>query len=385
VGSNDRTEFLAISSVNRNGAVIQDSKGNSAYFALPFDAEVDVSVQEQTEALEVGPAQVASVASSEVGEVDSGQTIELGITFTRSIIVNGSPTLALSDGAIATYDAALSDEASGSLVFDYTVGANDSSSDLEISSVNPNGASITDQSGYKVDFSGALNVPTYVEVGAGSSIGVIYEAVLQRSASSTELSAANALQLSIGVAGVIASIVDSPEAQYNVYPIVQIIELATGSFPTAAQLSGWVPFVETNGLLQGSSQTNPLLDHMAEAFVASTEFGNTYNGGTAVDPNAPITASIVSAIIHAATGIAAVQSQIDAWVSTGQTIDQVFVDFALGDQYSAHLQSAVQQYLTTTADAAAGGSGLGAVNSSTPNDGLTTTQVTAAYQAVLQR
>jgi hypothetical protein len=88
---------------------------------------------------------------------------------------------------------------------------------------------------------------------------------------------------------------------------------------------------------------------MAEAFVASTMFGNTYNGGTAVDPNAPITASIVSALVQAATGVAATQSQIDAWVATGFSIDQVFVGFALGDQYTAASQNMVQDYLTATA------------------------------------
>jgi hypothetical protein len=133
----------------------------------------------------------------------------------------------------------------------------------------------------------------------------VYQAVLQRSATDAEVASATSLQATFGTAGLIAAIVDSSEAQHNVYPIAQIIELATGNMPTTAQLAGWVPFVESNGLLQGQSQTNPLLDQMAEAFVASTQFGNAYNGGTAVDPNATITASIISAIIQAATGVAA--------------------------------------------------------------------------------
>jgi ELWxxDGT repeat protein len=217
-----------------------------------------------------------------------------------------------------------------------------------------------------------------------TQIDEIYQAILRRTPTTAEVTACTSLDTAIGNAAVIAAIVDSPEAQYNVYPIVQNILLATGNTPTAAQLAGWVPFVESAGLLQGSSQTNPLLDQMAEAFVASSAFGNTYNGGTAVNPNAPITGSIVSAVIQAATGVAATPGQINAWLSTGQTIDQVFVDFALGDQYSAHVQGAVQQYLTTAAGNAAGGNGLGTVNT-TPNDHLTTAQVQAAYQAVLER
>jgi hypothetical protein len=218
-----------------------------------------------------------------------------------------------------------------------------------------------------------------------STAADLYQSVLQRLPTNAETTAAISLDSTVGAAGVIASVVDSPEAQYNVYPIVQIIELATLSLPTTHQLAGWVPFVEGAGLLQGPSQTNPLLDQMAEAFVASDMFGATYNGGTDVNPNAPITAAIVSAIIQAATGIAATQTQINAWVNTGLSIDQVFVDFALGDQYTAYLQSAVQQYLTTAVQTAIGGSGVGVVVGITPDDGLTATQVQGAYQAVLQR
>ena len=93
---------------------------------------------------------------------------------------------------------------------------------------------------------------------------------------------------------------------------------------------------------------------MATAFVASSAFADTYNNGTAIDPDAPITASIVGAIIQNATGVAATAAQVSAWVSSGETVDQVFVDFALGDQYTAASQSAIEQYLTAAADNAAG-------------------------------
>jgi hypothetical protein len=171
-----------------------------------------------------------------------------------------------------------------------------------------------------------------------------YQAVLQRAPTSAEVNGALSIDSTIGNVGAVAALVDGTEAQQNVYPVTQIILLATGNVPTSAQLAGWVPAVES-----GTS-----LDDMALAFVASSEFGNTYNGGTAVDPNAPITAAIVSAIIKAATGIAATQTQIDAWLATGETIDQVFVSFALGDQYSAHIQGTVQAYLDAAAINAAG-------------------------------
>ena len=152
--------------------------------------------------------------------------------------------------------------------------------------------------------------------------------------------------------------------------------------PTAGQLAGWVPFVESHGLLQGNLQSNALLDQVAYSFVASTLFGNTYNSGTAVDPNAPITANIVASIIQHATGVAATSTQVNAWVSTGLTIDQVFVMFALGNQYTASSQAGIQQYLTALADnhagfatldgsAASGALTFGTVTTPLSHDGLT--------------
>jgi hypothetical protein len=151
----------------------------------------------------------------------------------------------------------------------------------------------------------------------------------------------------------VAAIVDSPEAQQFVYPIMQIIDLATGSLPTATQLAGWVPAVES-----GIS-----LDQMATAFVASTAFGVNYNDGTAVNPNSPITATIMQAIIEHADGTAPTAAQVNAWVNTGLTVDQVFVDFALGDQYAAASKISNQQYLISLANNAIGvnnGAGAGA-------------------------
>jgi hypothetical protein len=66
-------------------------------------------------------------------------------------------------------------------------------------------------------------------------------------------------------------------------------------------------------------------------------------------------------IIQLATGVASTTTQVGAWLALGLTVDQVFVEFALGDQYTAFSKSAIQQYLTTAADAAIGSTGHGAV------------------------
>src|SRR3974377_784002 len=84
----------------------------------------------------------------------------------------------------------------------------------------------------------------------------------QRAPSPAEVNAALSIDASVGNVAAVMNVADSPEAQNNIYPIAQIVELATGSLPTAAQLAEWVPFVESAGLLQGNLQTNALIEQM---------------------------------------------------------------------------------------------------------------------------
>jgi hypothetical protein len=108
--------------------------------------------------------------------------------------------------------------------------------------------------------------------------------------------------------------------------ISQIIELATGTStsPTISQLSGWEAYEASGGSLAS----------IAAAFVGSTAFANTFNGGTPVDPNSPITSTVANGIIEHALG-AATATQVNAWASTGLSLSQVFQSFALGDQFAA--------------------------------------------------
>ena len=105
----------------------------------------------------------------------------------------------------------------------------------------------------------------------------------------------------------------------------ELIVLATGQVPTAAQLIGW-----ENYQTEGGS-----VDSIAGAFVASTMFANKYNDGMPVEPNAQITYSIAQEIIGNALGTTPTQGQVDSWLNTGLPTVDVFKAFALGDQFSA--------------------------------------------------
>jgi hypothetical protein len=100
--------------------------------------------------------------------------------------------------------------------------------------------------------------------------------------------------------------------------VAQIVELATRTAPTSAQVNGWESYLANGGSL----------DHMASAFAASTMFANLYNGGVLVDPNSSPTSSIVQGIIDNALG-SHTTTQVNAWVNSGVSVATVFQDFAL--------------------------------------------------------
>ena len=366
VQAGQNTPDLTETAVNLNGATITDGAGNAANLSLA--------------GLSLGSPQIDTTTPtvSSLSESPSGGVLGIGktVTFTLTLsevvtVAGGTPTLTLNDGGTASY---VSGSGTNALTFSYTVGAGQNTSSLAATAVNLNSATIADGAGNTANLSLSALSQSGPQVDIPvSQIDAACQAVLQHAPTTAQVSALLSEEATFGDAGMIAALVDSPEAQQNVYPVVQIIDLATGNLPTEGQLAAWVPATES-----GMS-----LDQMAKAFVASTAFGNIYNNGTAVDPNSPITASILEAIIQHATGVGATSEQLDAWVSSGQSVVQVFVDFALGEQYTIASESAVQQDLTTAADDAAGITGSSTLHATSPS--LTTAQITEIYQAVLQR
>jgi hypothetical protein len=159
VGPNDHTSNLQITSVNLNGTTVQDANGYVPNFSGALNINTGVQIGP--------PLYVTSVATSATGEADAGQTVHLTLTMSEGVKLSaGPPSLTLSNNATATFDSALSNLPNGVLVFDYTVGSSDHSPNLEISAVNPNGATIQDGGGHPADFSAALNKPTSLEIGA---------------------------------------------------------------------------------------------------------------------------------------------------------------------------------------------------------------------------
>jgi hypothetical protein len=84
-------------------------------------------------------------------------------------------------------------------------------------------------------------------------------------------------------------IAELPEVQAQVVPVVQMFDLATGHMPIGQTLSDMV----SSGLTQ---------PQLAYALVASSTFADFYNGGVAVNPNAPVTSSLVDTMFLVGLG-----------------------------------------------------------------------------------
>jgi hypothetical protein len=165
VGSTDRTPRLFVAQFNANGASIEDANGNVADLSTASAFATN---------LQVGPAYVTSVTASQTGEIGSGQTIQFTVTLSDAVTLDsagGMPTLLLNNGAIATYDSAASNPWAGTLIFDYTVGPGDYTTDLKVSGLDLNGAVVRDRNGVEADLSGAAGGDLFVGVNAVTVTG----------------------------------------------------------------------------------------------------------------------------------------------------------------------------------------------------------------------
>ena len=151
-------------------------------------------------------------------------------------------------------------------------------------------------------------------------INGIFEAVLQRAPTAVEVTASLALDSATGDAATVATIVNSAEAITNVYPALQMFDLALGYFPTASTLASMV-------------QSALTLPSLSAAFVASQAFANVYNGGALIDPSSPVTAGVVEALYSQALGHAPTQSTLASWLNAGLSVAEAFQDMVTSQSY----------------------------------------------------
>ena len=305
------------------------------------------------------------------GAATVGEVIHLTLSFSEAVTVTGSPTLTLNDNGVATYAGG---SGSSSLNFNYTVSANDTAvAALTATTFNLNGGTVHDTSGTNALLSLNGLTQSGPQIGASDpmavNIGLIYEAVLQRAPTLAEVTASEALQSAEGTAIMSTAVIDSAEAFTNVFPILQMFDLAFGHFPTATTLASMV-------------EADLTVSQLSEAVVASQVFANTYNDGILLDPDAPVTAGIVETLYTEALGHAPTQSTLSQWLNSDLSIAQAFQEMVTSQTYLETALPGMQQYLATAANGIIGS----ANNQSSGAAGdFTGAQINGVYEAVLQR
>ncbi len=111
-----------------------------------------------------GPTVTAVTTTPVYADLGVGQKVAITLTLSEAATVTGTPTLALNDGGVASYQ---SGSGTNALTFTYTVAAGQNTPALTVTGDSlPNGASIVDANGNGADLSGA---------GAGPLAGLIVD------------------------------------------------------------------------------------------------------------------------------------------------------------------------------------------------------------------
>ena len=138
---------------NLNGASISDARAT-----LPTSAGAAINPAGTLQIDTIAPTVPSVVASgtgidgSGNGDLNAGHVATLTVTMSEVVTVaGGMPTLALNNGGTVSYT---SGTGSNALIFSYTVGAGDDTSDLAVTAFNLNGATVSDAAGNSADARG---------------------------------------------------------------------------------------------------------------------------------------------------------------------------------------------------------------------------------------
>ena len=139
VAAGQNAASLAATSVNLNGAIIQDGAGRAANLSLAGLAQTGPQIDT------TAPVLAAIALTPSAADLGAAQTVTFTLSANEAVTVTGGPpTLTLNDGGVATYSGG---SGSGALTFVYTVAPGDNTAALAATAFNFNGAMIADGAG----------------------------------------------------------------------------------------------------------------------------------------------------------------------------------------------------------------------------------------------
>ncbi len=127
----DYTSTLALT---LNGGTIKDAGSNNATLTLSAPGAAGSLGANKNIVIDTTSASVTNVSSTTAdGTYGVGANIAITVTFSKAVIVTGTPTLALNSGGTGSYT---SGSGTSTLTFTYTVGAGQNSADLDYTSTS---------------------------------------------------------------------------------------------------------------------------------------------------------------------------------------------------------------------------------------------------------
>ena len=158
VASGQNTSDLAVTAVNLNSATVKNGAGAAASLSGA------VTNPSGTLQIDTTTPSVSSVVASGTGitsgsgDLATGSVVTLTVNMSEAVTVaGGTPTLTLNDGGTATYTGG---SGTNALIFSYTVAAGQTTSDLAVSAVNLNSATVTNGAGTAASLTGAVTNPS---------------------------------------------------------------------------------------------------------------------------------------------------------------------------------------------------------------------------------
>lgn len=259
------------------------SVGNDAYDAVASPGVVEPVSQTDLTVLNVLGYDLGSSSTSvtsatitavseqpSTGVVGAGTLLTITLSFNESVIVTGTPTLALNDGATATYTGG---SGTGALIFSDTVAARDTDvASLAVNSVNVSGSTIGDGAGNSANLSLSGLTQSGPQINTDANfVQQLYEMVLLRQPNTSEVTSwVSQLTSSLTRTQVDTDFVTSAETQNFVLPIVRLYQTFLDRAPDPGGLNGWVNFL----------RTGTAITVIASDFINSTEFQNIYGNTT---------------------------------------------------------------------------------------------------------
>ncbi|WP_245823627.1 Ig-like domain-containing protein, partial [Photobacterium proteolyticum] len=153
---------ISVTALSMNADEIQDAAGNDLNVALnSVGSLTNVRVDS------VSPTVTGVSASTADGQYNEGDNIALNVSFDEAVTVTGTPRLLLETGTTGRYATYTSGSGSTALVFQYSIQAGDTSSDLDYASTTAlelNSGTINDSNGNAADL-------TLASPGSANSLG----------------------------------------------------------------------------------------------------------------------------------------------------------------------------------------------------------------------